>query len=679
MNITKNLKISIIFMTSVLVSTVLCISLLYQLASHSSQTAIHTGMRHNMDTYLQAETSAVQDFVSSSEQALILFSKSPVVKEYLKNQNNKDLFQKAQSYTTEYYNHLENWEGLYIANWNSKVLTYNVPEVIGKVLREGDRLEELRNGMLNAKNGIYNLGIIVSPGTGKLCLSMYVPVFDTDGKTPIGYVGAGVFNDQLDTILKKNSISGLTKSQFYMINTETKINYINPDKKTLAKETTDPILLKQIELTKKQKKEGTFDYNDKIVIYKQMKNYPWSLILVNDKNEVLSSANATNKKLLFSCIVAEILICILCLLAVIITTKPLKKTATAIQKLGMLDLTPSKELQTYINGKSEVGILATEIDHMRNVFLDIINTLHSCSDAIHTSSESMTNHASELVDAVVTNASTTEQLAASMSTTTNVLTALNEKVKTIDQLISNVESVIEKGNSKSNELLDSAETIENKSQSSYKDSERNIELNRKQIEEAVNKLQELSQINTLVADILELSNQTNLLSLNASIEAARAGEAGRGFAVVASEIGNLANNSSTTAETIKNICLNASGNIKDVSNCFNQIVDYLESNVMSKFAEFSEIARGNNTMSVELQQIISNIKIIVDEFVDFVKMVTTQMSQIGEAATQNEEGIDIIVEQNNQTSLIAEHISTAIEQNNESAEQLRNIIEKFHY
>ena len=66
MKITKNLRISIVFMASVLVSTMLCISLLYQLASRSSQTAMQTGMHHNMDTYLQAELSTVQEFVTSS-------------------------------------------------------------------------------------------------------------------------------------------------------------------------------------------------------------------------------------------------------------------------------------------------------------------------------------------------------------------------------------------------------------------------------------------------------------------------------------------------------------------------------------------------------------------------------------------------------------------------------------
>lgn len=65
--------------------------------------------------------------------------------------------------------------------------------------------------------------------------------------------------------------------------------------------------------------------------------------------------------------------------------------------------------------------------------------------------------------------------------------------------------------------------------------------------ESVQKIREAAELITSIA------SQTNLLSLNASIEAARAGEAGKGFAVVASEIQQLAEQSSSSADIIKNI------------------------------------------------------------------------------------------------------------------------------
>ncbi|MGJ7541739.1 methyl-accepting chemotaxis protein [Variovorax sp. LT1R16] len=169
-------------------------------------------------------------------------------------------------------------------------------------------------------------------------------------------------------------------------------------------------------------------------------------------------------------------------------------------------------------------------------------------------------------------------------------------------------------------------------------------------------------INQVVTTITNVANQTNLLSLNAAIEAEKAGEYGRGFVVVATEIRRLADQTAVATYDIE------------------QIVREIQSSVsagvmgMDKFSE--EVRRGMADMQQvgeQLSQIIQQVQTLAPR----VQMVNEGMGAQATGAEQINQALSQLSEATQQTVESLRHSSSAIDELNLVANDLRSGVSRF--
>ena len=294
----------------------------------------------------------------------------------------------------------------------------------------------------------------------------------------------------------------------------------------------------------------------------------------------------------------------------------------------------------------KLELTMSKIDKSTKILSNGITLCNENIGITRTSSENISIAVQEIAKCAETEAISSTNISSAAQEAVNLVNDTKQVSNEINENAVKISSIVKEGLSEMKNMDSQMDLIKTAVGSAYSTVE--------ELESSI------KQINTSLAGIVEISEQTNLLSLNASIEAARAGEAGKGFAVVAAEVQKLAEQSGEIVKDISKVItiINEKSkktfevveNGKTAAQSGSEIVERV-------CCRFDEVENSFNFMTENISRERNLVNGIHTSFINIENQVTDVASASEENSASTEEILAEIEEQNHKIRIIQDSIS----------------------
>lgn len=378
--------------------------------------------------------------------------------------------------------------------------------------------------------------------------------------------------------------------------------------------------------------DGVVDNEDAYVAVTELKNLGWKLVTVQPKAEIAGKVNAVVQ---LSVILAVILGIIFVLLSTYIASRVSRSITQIGDKLhNMSDSGGDLTMRLDDSSGTELGYLASGFNAILGKFSDLVKEIQEAQAAINSGVNNLKRTSLESVEYAENQRGQTDMVASAI---TEMGQTINEVSSIAHRTAEDTSSAVKDTRETNDVMLNLANTMTE------------LADNMKQSEASITDLaSQTESINSVVDVISSISEQTNLLALNAAIEAARAGEQGRGFAVVADEVRTLASRTQDSTQEIRSqieqLQIAATNSLKSIQDgsqkslALADISQSASSSLSTIRGRFDAISDGNHQVAAATEEQAA----VVDHINDSAHNISDMSNKIHDSSKSQLEEIDTL-------------------------------------